>query len=82
MRLYSLRYKDGREAAVEDLYFDDDRIAIDFARGVARSCTVEVWQDGALLVAIERWSAKGLAGAMLLASSAQQPVDLNAPQSG
>ena len=44
---------------IEEMYFDDDRAAIDYATQVAKIRTVEVWQDGALLVAIERWNKRG-----------------------
>jgi hypothetical protein len=55
MRLYAFRYGPGDEVRTEELYFPDDRAAIDYATSVADGGAVEIWQDGNLLVSMETW---------------------------
>lgn len=57
MRSYSIRYLDagGHTQNSEFLPFEDNRIAVDFARiGLVRSAIVEVWKDDDLVERLYR----------------------------
>ena len=57
MRLYAFRYGPRDSACTEELYFRDDRSALDYALPAAAGSPVEIWQDETLLVSMEKWSA-------------------------
>ena len=56
MRLYAFRYGQRDGACTEELYFRDDRSAVDYALPAAAGGGVEIWQDETLLVSMEKWS--------------------------
>ncbi|TFI59443.1 hypothetical protein E2493_04420 [Sphingomonas parva] len=55
MRLYAFRYGQRDNARTEELYFRDDRSALDYAMPAAAGGGVEIWQDETLLVCMEKW---------------------------
>ena len=58
MRLYAFRYGQRDNARTEELYFRDDRSALDYAQPAATGCAVEIWQDETLLLSMEKWGAE------------------------
>jgi hypothetical protein len=58
MRLYAFRYGQRDTARTEELYFRDDRSALDYAMPAAGGAGVEIWQDETLLVSMVKWGAE------------------------